>query len=160
MSSDLEIIIAFVFRRSGRPALRESEIYLPLSMELNWFSLEDAQRIVDAAISAHLLEKREGFLEPVFDIDEVEIPVGFSPSGSVDDLMGASDEKSTQLNDRLLAHLAKVTGKNTSQLVEQIEQVCSEKNVLFLVGAVIVSKKYNVDVSEFFEEIEKDLLGS
>jgi len=159
MSSELEVIIAFVFRRSGRPVLRESEIYLPLSMELNWFSLEEAQAVVDAAISAHLLEKREGFLEPVFDIDDVEIPVGFSPSGSVDTLMGASDDESNQVKDRLLAHLAKATGKNTSQLVEQIDEVCSEKKIVFLVGAVIVSKQYNVDVSGFFEEIEKDLYG-
>ena len=159
MSSELEVIIAFVFRRSGRPALRESEIYLPLSMELNWFSLEDAQGIVDVAISAHLLEKREGFLEPVFDIDEVEIPVGFSPSGSFDALSGKSVGDSEDLKDRLLVYLAKAAGKNVSQLVEEIDEVCSEKNLVFLVGAVVLAKRYNVGVSEFFEEIETELDG-
>lgn len=160
MSSELEIIIAFVYRRSGRPALRESEIYLPLSMELNWFSLEDAQAIVDAAISSHLLEKREGLLEPIFDIDSVQIPVGFSPSKSVQYLMGENSQKTSDVSSKVLAHLASATGKSSSQLTTEIEELCAEKGLVFLVGAVVVAKRYNVGISEFFDDIESDILNT
>ena len=50
MESDAEIIIAFIFKRSGKQKLKLSEFYLPLSMQLNWFSPQEAKDFVKIAI--------------------------------------------------------------------------------------------------------------
>ena len=51
MASEVKIIIAFLFHRSGKTELTSSEIYLTLSMDLNWFSLSKAKDFVNFALN-------------------------------------------------------------------------------------------------------------
>ena len=55
MNSEWEIIIAFLFKRSGREELSFSDLYLTLSIDLNWFTPEDAKAFVNMAIKQKLL---------------------------------------------------------------------------------------------------------
>jgi len=57
MDIEEKIIIAFLFKRSGKNKLKESEIYLPLSLELDWFSANEARQFVNLAVELKLLTK-------------------------------------------------------------------------------------------------------
>ena len=46
MDSEKEIIISFLFKRSGKESLKFSDLYLALSMELNWFTPDDAKSFI------------------------------------------------------------------------------------------------------------------
>ena len=80
MNSEEEIIIAFLFKRSGKNELKESEIYLPLALELGWFSSQQASNFVKHALGKKLLVKKRDLISPNFDIEKTKIPVGFYPS--------------------------------------------------------------------------------
>ena len=80
MDSEAKIIIAFLFNRSGKKELRDAELYLPLSMELAWFSTKESQEFVKSVIEQGLLTKKDGMLIPTFALDDIKIPVGFIPS--------------------------------------------------------------------------------
>ena len=80
MDSEAKIILAFVFNRSGKTGLAEAELYLPLAMELGWFSTKEAQQFVKYAMKKELVVKKDGMLTPSFPLDGIKIPVGFTPS--------------------------------------------------------------------------------
>ena len=83
MSSDADIIIAFLFKRSGKEELSFSDLYLNLSMELNWFTPDDAKNFVNTSIKQKLLLKKGDLIKPNFDFNKIVVPVGFKPSKSV-----------------------------------------------------------------------------
>ena len=83
MASEYEIIIAFIFKRSGKEKMNFSELYLDLSMNLNWFSPEDAKKFLNDAIKKKLSIKEDDQISLSFDINKITIPMGFSPSKRV-----------------------------------------------------------------------------
>ena len=56
MPSESEIIIAFLFKRSGKAKLSFSDLYLTLSMDLNWFTPDDAKSFLNLTLKQNLLE--------------------------------------------------------------------------------------------------------
>ena len=80
MPSESEIIISFIFKRSGKAELDFSEIYLTLSMDLKWFTPDDAKKFVNNALKQKLLLKKYEGLRPGFEINKINVPFGFSPT--------------------------------------------------------------------------------
>ena len=80
MVSDAETIIAYIFKRSGKSEIEYSEIYLTLSMDLNWFSPDDAKAFINKAVEKKLLKKTNEIIIPCFDINNIKVPLGFYPS--------------------------------------------------------------------------------
>src|SRR4030042_430114 len=80
MDSEAKIILAFLFNRSGKTDLTEAELYLPLAMELGWFSTKEAQQFVKYVMKKELVVKKDGVLSPNFPLETIKIPVGFIPS--------------------------------------------------------------------------------
>ncbi|MCK5459307.1 MAG: DUF2240 family protein, partial [Thermoplasmatales archaeon] len=60
MNSEAQMIISFLFKRSGKDKLTEPEIYLPLSLELGWFSTREAKGFVTYVLQQKLLVKKDG----------------------------------------------------------------------------------------------------
>jgi hypothetical protein len=83
MDSEKEIIISFLFKRSGKEELKFSELYLSLSMELNWFTPDDAKSFISLALEENLLTKKGDSIKPNFDYEKTTIPIGFTPSKRV-----------------------------------------------------------------------------
>ena len=75
--AEIRIIIAFLFKRSGKEELSLSELYLPLSMDMKWFSPKQAREIMNSALKQKLLTKKGELVKPNFDYKNVVVPVGF-----------------------------------------------------------------------------------
>lgn len=99
MTSETEIVIAFLFKRSGKKELKETEIYLPLSIDLKWFSVKEAREFIDYALKQKLLTKREGLFTPSFDIETVNIPSWFRPGKEVSVKKEAVDDRQSRFID-------------------------------------------------------------
>jgi len=75
--------IAVPFRTKGRESLPESEFVVALSLDRDWFSPDQAKRLVDVATTEGLLERDDDAVAPGFDPSAVSIPEGFTPDESI-----------------------------------------------------------------------------
>jgi len=157
MTAETKIIIAFLFKRSGKTALKDSELYLPLSMELGWFSTKEAQVVIQQAVEKKLLVSKEGLLHPSFDVQTVEIPVGFTPSKKIL-TKTKTEEKKEDVVDLIVGRLVEHTQREPSEIRDDINHAQKEKNLTRDVAALYVAKKYDLDVNEFYSAIEERLL--
>ena len=147
MNSELKIILTFLFKRSGKTQLKESELYLPLSLELGWFSASDAKALIQQAKENDLLSEKEGLFSPTFEYGEITVPVGFYPSKKpVDDHPKSQpvEEPPSVLN-QLIEAIAKETKKSEEEIRSELSTVAEEKHILSIVAAAYIANQYNID---------------
>jgi hypothetical protein len=131
-------------------------MYLPLSMNLKWFSPKQAQNFVDLALAKKLLIKKKDLLIPNFDYKQVVIPVGFHPSDQIiEDKKETVKEEEENIVDRIIMMIADKTNLDKEEIVKKINIVEKEKNITTEVAAILIGKESDVDVSVFYDEIEE-----
>lgn len=155
MMSEEHIIIAFVFKRSGKKELDESNIYLSLSVGLNWFKPNEAKSFVKTAIQKNLLIKKRDMLTPSFDFENVEIPLGFQPSKQKFDFKPEKTvEKEISPFENLVKKIVEKSGKKEKDIVKKIDEMSEEKNTNRELSLLLLAKEYNVDFSSFIDDVE------
>ena len=157
MDSEAKIIIAFLFNRSGKTELKDSELYLPLSMELGWLSTKESQEFIDYAIKQELLIKKDGLLQPNFPLEKIAIPLGFTPSKK---LFSEKREEYKEENiiDEIAIQISTLTNHSQREIFEEIKQEQKEKNLFLEVAALYVARKYSVDITDWYESVERILI--
>jgi hypothetical protein len=157
MDSEAKIMIAFLFNRSGKNRLKDSELYLPLSMELGWLSSKESQEFINYAIKQELLIKKDGLLQPNFPFEKITIPLGFTPSKKV--FSERTDEfKEENIIDRIAIKISTQTNHSQKEILEEIKKEEKEKILFREVAALYVAKKYSVDIAEWYDSVEKILI--
>jgi len=154
METEAKIILAFLFNRSGKTTLAESEMYLPLSMELGWFSTKEAQDFIKYALRHKLLVKNDKLLSPNFQVDTISIPVGFTPTKK---MLNEKTEAQKEANviDSIVSQISQHSKKDPQELHEEIHHEASEKNIVPEVAALYIARKYNIDITEWIDTVEK-----
>jgi hypothetical protein len=154
MEAEAKIIIAFLFNRSGKTALAESEIYLPLSMELGWFSTKEAQEFIAYTLAHKLLVKKEKLLHPAFPVDTISIPVGFTPSKKMFHEK-TETQKEEHLIESVISQISHHTKKDAQEIRKEIQHESQEKNIFPEVTVLYLARKYDVDIAEWIDTVEK-----
>jgi hypothetical protein len=159
MVSEEEIIITFLFKRSGKPKLSFSDLYLTLSMNLNWFTPEGAKEFVSFALKQKLLIKKGEAITPNFDYNKIVVPVGFTPSKMAfgEKEVKKRDEKEETVLNKIVKQLVEKTDLDKRQIVEKINATAKEKNISTEVAALLIGKEYNASLEDFFKEIEENI---
>ena len=157
METEAKIIIAFLFNRSGKPALTESEMYLPLSMELGWFTASEAQEFVAYAITQGLLAQKDGMLRPTFPIETITVPVGFTPRKKTFPKK-KKQAKDESVLEAVASWICEQTGREDAEVRGEIARVASEKRIIPEVAALYVARAYNLSCDEWYDQVEKLLL--
>jgi hypothetical protein len=157
MESEAKIIIAFLFKRSGKTSLKDSELYLPLSMELGWFSSKEAQEFVSYTVKHELLIKKDGLLQPNFPLENIAIPVGFTPSKKTFKEK-SNAKKEENIMDQIICHIAGKTNRDEKEILTEITGLAIEKNILPSVAALYVARTYELDVSDWCDTVEKSIV--
>jgi hypothetical protein len=156
MDSEAKIILAFLFNRSGKTGLTEAELYLPLSMELGWFSTKEAQQFVKYTLKQGLVMKKDGVVSPTFSVDAVKIPVGFAPSKK--SFSEPTDEKKGKdIVEEIILRIYEHVHQDKNEILAEIKREVAEKNLLMEVAALYVGRKHGVDVSEWYPVVESVL---
>lgn len=158
MFSEIKTIITIIFKRKGKPEMSYSELYLSLSFELRWFKPHDAKKIINSAISQNLLIKKGSMFSPSFDIDQITIPTGFTPSKnySYNDKNIVENSK-INISDKIINKIAENTGRDLSDIINQIKIFEREMNISFDIASLLFAKKLDLSIDEYFEDIEKQL---
>lgn len=159
MASEEKIIIAFLFKRSGKGALTISEFCLSLSMDLNWFPPTQAKDFVKQALQRRILMKEGNKIRPNFDWKNIAVPVGFRPSPQIfeEEEKEEGQKETPDMTNMLVQRIVEKTAKDQQSVVEQIKAIEREKNICFEIAALVVGKEYNVSLDDYFEEIEGKL---
>jgi len=157
MDSESEIIISFLFKRSGKESLKFSDLYLALSMDLNWFTPDDAKAFINLALKENLLIKNDTLIKPNFDYEKTTVPVGFTPSEQVFEIKEVDNynEKKESFLNKIIKLLVENTNLDAVELSELISTLAKEKNITEEVAALLIGKEYNTNFDDFYEKIEE-----
>jgi len=156
MATEEENIIAFVFKRSGQSELNFSKLYLTLSMDLDWFTPEEAKIFVDNAIKAGLLVKKDDLLKPNFNFEEIKVPLGFYPSKDLfkEKIQVKEVVETKDVLQEIISEIVKKTKLDEKKVNEKINQIVKEKNLNPEVAAVLVGKAFDIDLAKFYYDVE------
>ena len=154
-----QIIIAFVFRRNGKNEISYSKFYLTLSIELKWFTPEKAKEFVEFSIKHNLLEKKEDVLSPTFNISNINIPLGFSPSKDIreKEIITKKEEYTEEIFEIILKKIIEKTGKNENEIRMEIKEITLEKNITSEIASLFLCKELSIEINGFLKNIEKKL---
>ncbi len=158
VTSEVEIILAFVFNRSGKNELNISDLYLILSMDLKWFSPKSGRDFISSAIHQKLLQKKGEAVKPNFDYRKVNIPVGFHPSKKP--IEKKEDSVKNEQVDFLKIIINKIlekTNQKRTELENKIMTLSKEKDVTPEVAALLISKEYEIKILECFDDVESGI---
>lgn len=137
--------------------LTESEVYLPLSMELGWFSASEAQEFVSYAVTQGLLAKEDGRLHPTFPIETITIPVGFTPRKKIFPKKKRQAKEEPVL-EAIASCICERTGRDAADVHEEITRVASEKKIIPEVAALFIARKDSIPCEEWYDAVEAMLL--
>jgi len=154
MNSEAKIILAFLFNRSGKTKLSEAELYLPLSMELGWFSTKEAQEFITYALKQKLLAREGKLLSPTFPDDQVTIPVGFAPSKKT---FQEKEEHGKSILESLITQISEKTKQDYEDIEHTIYQEATEKNILPEVAALVIAWRQGIPIADWLDAIEPTL---
>jgi hypothetical protein len=161
MDSEKEIIISFLFKRSGKEHLKFSDLYLALSMELNWFTPDDAKSFISVALEGNLLTKKGDLIKPNFDYKNTTIPIGFSPSKRVFEINKTEKKEETKetILEEMIKILIKKSNLDKSKITKKIDELAKEKNITEEVATLLIAKEFNIDFKKFFEKVEESIFN-
>jgi len=161
MNKKDEQIVAFIFKRSGKDQLKESELYLILSMDLKWCSPKSAKEYIAHLISLDLLQKEDDGVSPAFDVQGVVIPLGFHPQQE-DFLFNGAKQPTDPLPKTAFEHcierLQKYAALDRTTIEKEVTVIMEEKQILAEAAIALFSSYHKVDVSDLLSALRKELL--
>ncbi|MDP3103432.1 MAG: DUF2240 family protein [Candidatus Methanoperedens sp.] len=150
--TDLIYTISVPFKRKGKDSLKESEFVLALSFDLNWFTPEQAKKVVLEAEKAGLIKREGDIIRPAFDLSSVEPPQGFKP--------GVLDEERS-IFDRIIERITAETGMDKRKVIALINKKQDElsKLVEIEVSAILIALEHGVALDNLIDEEYKALVN-
>ena len=145
----LEVAVAVPFRQKGTRRLGEGQIVVALSLDRDWFSPDQAKRLVDIALARGLLEEIEGGeFRPTFDPDDTHVPDDFAPDESI------LREQSTfeQALNRLVS-----AGMDKQEAVAAANKRQKTLGVTIETAAILVARERGIDVDAVAETVAAEL---
>ena len=144
--SELTYTVSMPFKRKGKEQLKDMEFVMALSMDLKWFTPDQARSVLAEAQKSGLLKRDGEFVRPSFDISRIEIPSGFKPETVV-------IEKKTVF-ERVIERIITSTGIEKRKVVSMINKKQEElsKQVVIEVSAILVAIENGVVVDDLIDE--------
>ena len=144
----LEATVAAPFKWHATDRLGEGSFVVALSLEREWFSPDQAKRLVDVAAGRGLVVETDGDLVAQFDPDAVVIPDGFSPD---EDILREQSAFETALE------AAVATGVDKQTAVAGINERQQALNVTIEAAAVLYAKQRDARVDHLAEAVRETL---
>ena len=151
---DLRRAIALLFRRKGREELDEKEFVLSASMDLRWFPPREAQRLLQIALEAKLLESRDGSIRPTFDVASVDVPRTFTPGPEI---LQVPTEAQHDVFRGLVDAIVAATKADRRTVVAGINGIQERMDIELEVAALLAARKAGVDVAPFLGPVKARL---
>jgi hypothetical protein len=171
----LEQVVAHIFRKKGK-VTSISEFVFALSLDLKWFSPDQAESVLTNAEQRGLVRITGEVVEPLFDIHSVEIPVDFRPDQSILYPEERSVDATASRDEVLLEETEEASDERTviDRVAEQLSGVKSKQEVIRLINdtqerlgivetdavALLVARACGIDVSGMIDEVYDRMMRS
>lgn len=152
MSEDLKKIITSVFSMGKGSSLSRMEMKNLLVYNLRWFGPDDAQQVIQAAMTSGLLQNdSSGMVIPTFDPDKVKVDIDYRPPSDLD-----MNSMVRPLFERLIEAVLE-TGLDKKEAIRAINRTGEERNLIFSCAAIYVGMERGADMSRFYAEVENSI---
>ena len=140
--------VAVPFRQRGVTRMTESEFVVALSLDRDWFSPDQAKRVVTVGTSEGLLERSDDDVAVEFDPANVEIPDDFEPT----------EEILTQRTtfERVLQAVVD-SGVEKQTAVAEINKLQSELAITIEAAAILYGRRRGLELPELTERARNEL---
>ncbi len=140
--------VAAPFRQRGVESMSESEFIVALSLDRDWFSPDQAKRLVDVAATEGLLERTDDAVVVTFDTATVSIEEEFEPDESI------LQQRSTF--ERVLDSIVD-SGIEKQSAVADVNKLQSELAISVEAAALLYAHKNGVEISDVAERAQAEL---
>jgi hypothetical protein len=144
----LQVAVAAPFKQRGTDRIPQSEFVVALSLDRDWFSPDQAKRLVDVAVGRDLLARESEDLIAQFDRASVTVPDDFVPDESL------LQEQSTF--ERVL-DAAVAAGEDKQAAVAAINERQSELGVSVEAAAVVYARTEGLDAAGVADRAREEL---
>ena len=144
----LDVAVAVPFRQQGKTRLGEGAFVVALSLDRDWFSPDQAKRLIDVAAGRGLVSREDGEVVAQFDPSAVEVPENFTPDASI------LREQSTfeMVLDALVA-----AGHEKQEVVATVNERQRDLGVTLETAAILYARRNGVDVADAAEKARNEL---
>ncbi|WP_115865144.1 DUF2240 family protein [Halorussus litoreus] len=144
----LRSAVAAPFQQKGKESMPESEYVVALSLDRDWFSPDQAERLVTVATSQGLLAHEDGEVVAEFEPGDVDVPEDFVPDESI------LQEQSTfeKVLDKVVS-----AGTDKQTAVAEINDLQSRLGVTIEAAAVVYARRRGIDASAEAAEAREEL---
>ena len=102
----------------------------------------------------YLIKKGEK-IKPNFEYKKIDVPVGFHPSKQTFEKGREKvKEKRQDVMKLIIEQIVKKTEQDGQSIFEEIKEAANKKNIYLEVAALLISKKYDIVVSTFLNQVE------
>ena len=135
----LRAAVAAPFRQHGRDRLAQSKFVVSLSLDRDWFTANQAKRLVDVATGEGLLDRDGDDLIAQFDVSNAEVPEDFDP-----------DEGMLQERSAFEQALDAITsaGEDKQSAVAAINELQQELGVTVEAAAIVYARREGIEVDD------------
>ncbi|SFG52443.1 hypothetical protein SAMN04488063_2304 [Halopelagius inordinatus] len=144
----LEVAVAVPFKQRGTDRLGEGEFVVALSLDRDWFSPDQAKRLIDVAAGRGLLAREDGDVVASFDPATVTVPEEYEPDESILREQSAFE----RILDSLVA-----AGHDKQEVVAAVNELQRELAVSVEAAAAVYAKRRGVDVSDAASKATREL---
>ncbi|GAB7009270.1 DUF2240 family protein [Halorubrum trueperi] len=144
----LEVAVAVPFKHRAKERLGEGEFVVALSLDRDWFSPDQAKRLVDVAVGRGLVSEEDGDLVARFDPDDVVVPEEFTPD---EEILREQSTFETAL-DAIVAE-----GVEKQRAVAGINELQRALAVTIEAAAVLFAKEHGAAVDHLAAEVREEL---
>ncbi|MFC6962356.1 DUF2240 family protein [Halocatena marina] len=144
----LRVAVGAPFRTKGQSRIEESEFIVALSLDRDWFSPNQAKRLIDVAVGEGILRRDDGELVAEFAPESVSVPEDFAPDESI--------LRTRTTFERVLSALVDA-GETKQESVAAINRLQTELGLTIDAAAVLYAHRMGLDVSNVAERALSDL---
>ncbi len=141
--------VAAPFRQRGVERMTESEFVVALSLDRDWFSPDQAKRLVTVAAGEGLFDRDGDDLVVGFDPTAVDIPDDFEPDESI--------LKQRTTFERVLEAIVDA-GVDKQTAVAEINQLQSELAITIEAAAVLYGRQQGVELPDLAARAQDELI--
>ncbi|MDD1706542.1 MAG: DUF2240 family protein [Methanoregulaceae archaeon] len=149
----LPVTIAAPFRHTRKEQLKKNEIVYYLAFERGWMNIEQANLLLARATEEGLIAYDGDMIRPLFDVQSIEIPLGFKPLASV---FRKSDPQ-----EELMQRIAAEKNMPLTLVVAEMNAIISQEfdgHIRPEGAVVILAKRHGVECSDLLPALRENVL--
>lgn len=149
----LKTALAAPFYHSRVQKLGKSELIYYYAFDRRWMTRDEVDLLIQRGIEQNLLGIDDDMYYPLFDLADVQIPIGYKPSSSFFDAHDPFEE--------LLGRITSITGKEPEEIIARMNEIMKDEfdgNLKPEAALVIIAKQDGIEALDLLQSLKQAIL--